>query len=218
MSFIAQKLGKALMHKYITDFGFGERTDIELPNEAKGLVYPYEEWSTARLYNAAFGQGLTVTPLQMAQSFSALANGGVLLSPKLIDKIVYRQTGREVIPAKQAEVRVISKDTANTITAMLTSVAEDGGSQVAKVDGHYIAGKTGTAQIASSSGGYELGQAGSTIGSFAGYFPPDKPRFVVITKIDRPRTSQWADQTAAPLFKEIAEFLIQYYNLEPDRK
>lgn len=217
MSFIAQKLGKALMHKYIEDFGFNQRTDVELPNEAKGLVYPYEEWSTARLYNAAFGQGLTVTPLQMAQSYSALANGGVLISPKIISKIVYKQSGREVIPARQEETRVIAKETANTIMAMLTSVAEDGGSKNARVDGYYIAGKTGTAQIASSSGGYEEGSAGHTIGSFAGILPADNPQFVIITKIDRPRSSQWADQTAAPLFKEISEFLVQYYNLPPER-
>lgn len=217
MSFVAQKLGKALLHKYILDFGFNERTDIELPNEAKGTVYPYEEWSAARQYNAAFGQGLTVTPLQMAQAYSALANGGVLVSPKIISKIVYKQSGREVIPAKQEETRVISKDTANTIMAMLTSVAEVGGSKPARIDGYYIAGKTGTAQIASGSGGYEEGSAGHTIGSFAGILPADKPQFVILTKIDRPRSSQWADQTAAPLFKEIGEFLVQYYNIPPER-
>jgi len=218
MSFIAQRLGKALLHKYILDFGFSERTDIELPNESKGTVYPYEEWSTARQYNAAFGQGLTVTPIQMAQAFSALANGGVLVSPRIIQKIVYKQTGREVVPGKQEEKRVISKDTANTIMAMLTSVAEVGGSKNARIDGYFIAGKTGTAQIASSSGGYEEGIAGNTIGSFAGVLPADKPKFVIITKIDRPRSSQWADSTAAPLFKEIGEFLVEYYNIPPDRK
>ena len=217
MSFVAQRLGKALLHKYILDFGFNERTDIELPNEAKGTVYPYDEWSTARQYNAAFGQGLTVTPIQMAQAYSALANGGVLISPRIISKIVYKQSGREVIPAKQEETRVISKDTANTIMAMLTSVAEVGGSKGARVDGYYIAGKTGTAQIASSSGGYEEGSAGHTIGSFAGILPADKPQFVIITKIDRPRSSQWADSSAAPLFKEIGEFLVQYYNIPPER-
>jgi len=218
MSFIAQKLGKALLHKYILDFGFSERTDIELPNEAKGLVFPYEEWSAARQFNAAFGQGLTVTPLQMAQSFSALANGGVLISPRIIKKIVYKQTGREVVPGKQEERRVIAKDTANTVMAMLTSVVEVGGSKNAKIDGFFVGGKTGTAQIASSSGGYEEGIAGNTIGSFAGVLPADKPQFVIITKIDRPRTSQWADQTAAPLFKEIGEFLVEYYTIPPDRK
>lgn len=217
MSFVAQKLGKALMHKYIEDFGFNQRTDVELPNEAKGLVYPYEEWSAARQYNAAFGQGLTVTPLQMAQAYCALANGGVLISPRIISKIVYKQTGKEVVPAKQEETRVISKETANTVMAMLTSVAEVGGSKGARIDGYYIGGKTGTAQIASSSGGYEEGSAGHTIGSFAGVLPADKPQFVIITKIDRPRSSQWADSSAAPLFKEIGQFLVQYYNIPPER-
>lgn len=217
MSFIAQKLGKALMYKYIINFGFAERTDVELPGEAKGKVFPYEEWSNARLFNAAFGQGLTVTPLQMASAYSALANGGILLSPKLVEKTVYHPGEKEVIPAKKEGRRVVAKETADTLTAMLTSVAENGGSKNAKVDGYYIAGKTGTAQIASSSGGYEQEGVGATIGSFAGYLPADKPMFVIVTKIDRPRTTQWADQSAAPLFKEIGAFLMKYYNVPAER-
>ncbi len=216
MSFIAQQLGKALMYKYIINFGFAERTDVELPGEAKGKVFPYEEWSNARHFNAAFGQGLTVTPLQMAVAYSALANGGILLSPMLVEKVVYHPGSKEVPTQKREGRRVIAKETADTLTAMLTAVAEEGGSKNAKVDGYYIAGKTGTAQIASSSGGYEDG-VGSTIGSFAGYLPADKPMFVIITKIDRPRSTQWADQSAAPLFKEIGAFLMKYYNVPAER-
>jgi len=222
MSFIAQKMGKALMHKYITDFGFGERTDVELPNEAKGLIYPFEEWSNARLFNAAFGQGLTVTPLQMAQSYSILANGGLLINPKIVDRVVYNpgtsEEHTEVIKEKYQN-RVVSKETADTVSAMLTQVVEKGGSKVTQLEGYFVAGKTGTAQIASSRGGYEDDPVGSTVGSFAGYLPSDRdePRFVVITKIDRPRTTKWADQSAAPLFKEIAAFLVKYYNIPPNR-
>ena len=217
MSFIAQKMGKALMYKYIKDFGFGERTDIELPNEAKGIVKPYEEWSAARQYNAAFGQGLTATPIQLAQAFSALANGGVLINPRLVDKIVYPTSGRVVTTEKKVQNRVISKETADTIAAMLTQVVEKGGSHVVKIDGYYIAGKTGTAQIASSQGGYENDPVGSTNGSFAGFFPSDDPKYVIITKIERPRSSKWADSTAAPLFKQLAEFMLSYYAIAPNR-
>lgn len=216
MSFVAGRLGKALLYKYVTDFGFGERTGIDLPNEAKGQVEHFEDWSTARQYNIAFGQGLTVTPLQMAVAYSALANGGVLIEPRIVDKLIYHPSDKEVEPSVQEGRRVVSKDTANTVTAMLTSVAEVGGSKGARVDGYYIAGKTGTAQIASSRGGYEEG-VGTTTGSFAGYLPADNPMFVIITKIDRPRTTQWADSSAAPLFKQIGTFLMQYYNVPPER-
>ncbi len=217
MSFIAQKMGKALLHKYIIDFGFNEKSDIELPNEAKGLVYPFEEWSNARLFNAAFGQGLTTTPIQLAQAYSVLANGGILINPRIVDKIQYGPEGRiEETPIK-TQYRVIAKETADTLSAMLTQVVEKGGSKNAKVEGYYVGGKTGTAQIASSRGGYEDDPVGSTIGSFAGYLPSDNPRYVIITKIERPRTTKWADQSAAPLFQEIAEFLVKYYNIPPNR-
>ncbi len=216
MSFVAGKLGKALLYKYIVDFGFGERTEIELPNEARGTVEHFEEWSTARQYNVAFGQGLTVTPLQMAASYAVLANGGVLIHPHIIEKIVQHPSLREVMTQTKEGRRVIAKETADTVTAMLTSVAEEGGSKNARVDKYYIAGKTGTAQIASSQGGYEDG-AGTTIGSFAGYLPADNPMFVIVTKIDRPRTTQWADQSAAPLFQKIGTFLMEYYNVPPER-
>ena len=216
MSFIAKKLGKALMYEYITRFGLGSRTDIELPDEAKGRVYPYEEWSDARLFNAAFGQGLTVTPLQMAQAYSVIANGGVMVIPQIIEKLQY-PNGKVDVRQRQVVKRVISKETADTIAAMLTSVVEVGGSKPVQMKGFYVAGKTGTAQIASSSGGYEEDGIGATNGSFAGFFPSNAPQYVIITKIERPRSSKWADQTAAPLFKEIAEFLVDYYHIQPQR-
>lgn len=217
MSFIAKKLGRALTYRYVTDFGFGNRTDIELPNEAKGLVVDSKSWSDAKLFNAAFGQGLTVTPLQMAQAYSALANGGILLSPRIVEKIVH-SNGKEEKRKVQSQYakRVISKETADTIAAMLTSVVENGGSKIVKMDHFFVAGKTGTAQIAGR-GGYEPDEIGNTNGSFAGFFPADKPRFVVITMIERPRSSKWADQTAAPLFKEIIEFVVDYYHIPPEK-
>lgn len=215
MSFIARNLGKTLMYKYISEFGFGNRTDIELPNESKGIVSHYDTWSDARLFNIAFGQGLTVTPLQMAQAYSALANGGILIAPRIIEKIVL-PNGKEEKRKVQYVKRVISKETADTVAAMLTSVVENGGSKVVKTDGYFVAGKTGTAQIAGR-GGYEADEIGNTYGSFAGFFPADKPRFVIITVIERPRSSKWADQTAAPLFKEITEFMISYFHVPPER-
>ncbi|MFN7161072.1 MAG: peptidoglycan D,D-transpeptidase FtsI family protein [Candidatus Gracilibacteria bacterium] len=215
MSFIAKQLGKALIYKYITEFGFGSRTDIELPNESKGIVTHFDTWSDAKLFNAAFGQGLTVTPLQMAQAYSALANGGILISPRIIDKIVH-PSGKEEKRKVQYIKRVISKETADTVAAMLTSVVENGGSKVVKTDGYFVAGKTGTAQIAGR-GGYEPDEVGNTNGSFSGFFPADKPRYVIIVVIERPRSSKWADSTAAPLFKEITDFMIDYYHIPPER-
>ncbi len=215
MSWIAKKMGRSLLYKYVTDYGFGERTDIDLAGEQKGRIEYYRYWSDVKLFNTAFGQGISVTPLQMAVSFSALANKGFLVRPRLIDKVISND-GQEQKIEPEIVRRVVSEKAALDTTAMLVSTI-DKVTKTAKLDHWYVAGKTGTAQISSSAAvGYEEGE-GSTNGSFAGFFPAKNPKFVIIVRIERPKSSPWADQTAAPLFKKIAEFMLGYYNIPKDR-
>ncbi len=216
MASIAKKLGKSLFYNYLVNFGFGERTDVELDEEEKGFLKYFRNWAASNLLTISFGQGITVTPLQMAVSYSALANGGLILQPHIVREVIHpdgksEKSGVDIIR------RVISKDTADTVTAMLISSVEQGVARKARLDHYYVAGKTGTAQIAlEGKAGFEEGN-GSTIAGFGGYFPANNPKLVMIVKIVRPRSSPWGDATAAPLFQELATFMADYYNLPPDR-
>lgn len=214
MSHVAQLLGRQLMYNYLKDFGFGEYTNINLEGETKGNVDYYKHWSKAQLLTTSFGQGIIVTPLQMVAAWAALANGGKLVQPYIIDSIV-KENG--IIKNEPKIIhRVISEETSSIITSMLISVIRRGHGRPAEIPGHLIAGKTGTSQIAGSSGKYETGE-GAVITSFAGYFPALQPQFVMLVKFDRPRIGEntWGSTTAAPTFRKITEFLIDYYNIQP---
>lgn len=208
MSRVAQKLGKKLMYTYLKEFGFGEYTNINLEGEVKGDFKPFE--STAQMLTTSFGQGIVVTPLQMINAWAALANGGKLMQPYIVDSTIKEGVTTKTEP--EIIHRVISEESSSIITSMLTTVVKG---KLYDVPGHLIAGKTGTAQIAGKGGRYETGE-GSTTHSVAGYFPALKPQFVILVKLDRPRTGPWAENTSGPTFKNIAEFLIDYYNIQPD--
>ena len=214
MSFVAKQLGKKLMYTYLTDFGFGEYTNIKLEGETKGIVDYYKRWSKAQLLTTSFGQGIVVTPLQLITGWAALANGGKLMQPYIVESIIKED---EVIETEtQVIKRVISEETSSIITSMSVNAVRIGVARPADIPGHLISGKTGTSQIAGPSGKYEEGE-GSTITSFAGYAPALEPKFVMLVKFDRPRTGEetWGSTTAAPTFKRIAEFLLDYYNVQP---
>lgn len=214
MTNISAKMGKKLFYRSLQRFGFGRITGIELDDELPGEVPPWKKWSQALLATAAFGQGVSVTPLQMVTAMSALANGGRLMRPIIIDHVIH---GDGAIERTQPEPidQVIKPETAETISAILVSAVDNGYAKTAKVKGYRIAGKTGTSQIAGPGGKYETG-TGAFITSFAGFAPIDHPRFVGIVKIDRPRNVQWGAEVAAPAFKEIATFLFKYYGIPPD--
>ena len=215
MSWVAKQLGKRLMYKYLKDFGFGEYTDIKLEGETKGEVDYYSHWSTAQLLTTSFGQGIVVTPLQMVAAWAALANGGKLMQPYIVDSVI--RDGEVIETEPEVIHRVISEETSSIITSMLVSVVRRGHAKPADIPGYLIAGKTGTAQIAGKYGKYETGD-GATITSFAGYLPALQPQFVILVKFDRPRIGEntWGATTAAPTFRKVAEFLIDYYNIEPN--
>ena len=211
--FVARHLGRSLFYKYIMDFGFGERTDIELPGENKGVISYYRKWySESDFFTKAFGQGLSVTQIQMAVALSAIANGGLLMEPHIIDSIV-ASDGREKKIEPVVVRRVISEETAKTIGAMMASVVKRGVAKKAAVKGYAVSGKTGTSQT------YLFGKAlmgkGTTVGTFGGFAPTTDPKFVILIKIDKALARTHGADTAAPLFGEIAEFLLHYYNIPP---
>lgn len=214
MAYVARKMGRNLFYSYMMKFGLNERTGIEFEYESKGFVDYFTNWAESELVTHAFGQGIALTPLQMANAYAALANKGTLMQPFIVDSI--READGRVIKTEPVAIgQAISEDGANKITAMLVSTIENGIAPRAVVDTHYIAGKTGTSQT--YKWGRPLSGAGTTIGSIAGYGPVDDPQFVVLVKLDKPRTSEWGSETAAPVFKDIITFLFDYYNIPPDK-
>ena len=222
MAYVARKLGRELFYKYILDFGFGNYSYIELSGEKKGQLTFWKKWPEAQLLTTAFGQGISVTPIQMIQSWNALANGGVIIQPKIIQKFIKADGTEEEVKTKIVR-RVISQDASQKISGMLVSSVENGVANPGKVPGYKVAGKTGTSQIACSDssrcriGKYERGE-GTTITSYGGYAPIQKPKFVILVRFERPRIGDntWGSTTAAPVFKELAEFLLHYYDIKPD--
>lgn len=212
--FVQRLLGQDLFRRYVQQFGFGEKTGVQLQTETKGNISALQRKGKVFFATASYGQGISVTPLQIAAGYLALANGGDLMRPYIVSEIIHPDG--QIQTTKPELVRqVISPRTSRLISAMMVSVVENGHGKQAGVPGYYVAGKTGTAQVSSSNGqGYLADQ---TIGSFAGYAPADHPRFVMLVKIDRPRTVQYAESSAAPIFGELAKFLLNYLQVPPER-
>lgn len=214
MIFVEQKLGHSKFRDYVYKFGFGKKTGIELPNEILGNLDNLEKKGDIFFATSSYGQGHTVTPLQVTTAFTALANAGKLMKPHVVHKIVHGD-GREEITEPEVVEQVVSASTAAQVTAMLVNVVENGHGKRAGVPGYYIAGKTGTAQVPyKDRAGYEPGK---TIGSFVGYGPVDNPQFVMLVRIDNPQGVRFAESTAAPAFGEIAAFILNYLQIQPSR-
>jgi len=212
--FAMEKIGAPKFSEYVKNFGFGERTGIELESESAGNINNLlaKKINTLDAATASFGQGLSVTALQMLMSFAVIANNGVLMKPYIVNEIINEDGSSEV--TKPQEVRkVLSDKTANLLVGMLISDVENGHSQKAKISGYYIAGKTGTAQVPTKTG-YNSGQ---TIHSFIGMAPADDPKFVMLIKFNNPKDFPWADYTATPFFREIADFMLKYYKIPKER-
>ncbi len=209
---VALLLEEARFYQYIQRFGFGQLTEVDLANEGPGSVkVPGDSlWSRSDLATNAFGQGLAVTPLQMATATCVIANGGMLVRPHVVDSMVFR--GRLAHPDTAPVRRVIQPDAAKAVADMMVSVVEDG-SPNAKVTGYQVAGKTGTAQVAIQ-GGYH---PTATIHSFVGFVPADDPAFVALVKLDVPKTYPWADGTAAPTFARLAAELLPVLRVPPEQ-
>lgn len=208
---LALWMGPDTFYDYYRQFGFGRPTGVDLMSEAAGAMHlpGSESWTESFLATNAYGQGVAVTPLQMATAVSALANEGYLMQPYLVDEIRTDQGVHEHQPTVAS--RPISPETAHQVTAMaVAAVARE--VPEAQVPGYTIAGKTGTAEIAEN-GVYH---PTDTIASFIGWLPADAPEIVVLVKLDRPSVSPWGSETAAPLFAELVEELVVLLDIPPD--
>ena len=214
MVYVVEQLGKKQFLQYIEKFGFGTKEGIALDSEISGKIdaLSIKKGDDIDCYaaTASFGQGITATPLQMVTAFSVIANGGSFMKPFIVERISYPD-GRveETKPKKVREV--LTQRTAALVSGMLVNVVDGGHAKGASVPGYYVAGKTGTAQIAGE-GGY----TNETNHSFIGFAPVDDPKFVMIVKYEKPQR-RFSASTAAPVFGDIAEFLLQYYSVPPVR-
>ncbi len=211
--FAKDQIGDETFLRYVKDFGFGEKTGIELP-EKKGSLDNLKLKIKVNYATASFGQGISVTPIQMIQAFTAIANSGKMLRPYIIASRINQNGNRQDTKVNEIK-QIISSQTANTVTAMMVNVVENGHGKKAAVPGYYIAGKTGTAQVAKKNGmGYE---ENANIGSFIGFGPVENPKFLMLVRIDEPKSVKFAESTAAPAFGEIAKFILNYYQIAPTR-
>lgn len=215
MTHVSMKLGKKLFHRMMERFGFGTITGVALDDELPGEILPWRNWSQALLATAAYGQGISATPLQVVRAWAALANGGKLMKPMIIDSVIPNE-GEVEVRTPEVVDQVITPETSETITSMLVSVVQNGFGRSAGIDGYRLAGKTGTSQIAGPGGKYETG-TGASITSFAGFGPVPNPRFVILVKFDRPKAenAEFGSTTGAPVFHEISQFLIDYWGIPP---
>ena len=204
---LAIQLQRQRLSEWIRRFGFGRKTGVDYPGETRGIVLPPDEWSGSTIGNVPIGQGIAVTPLQMAAAYGAIANGGIWLEPHLVE----RAEGAEPVVPKRR--RIVSRRTAKQLTQMLRGVVEEGSGTPAKVPGYRVAGKTGTAAKPEPTGGYSTSRY---VASFVGFVPASRPRLVVLVTVDEPEGVIWGGTVAAPVFSEIAQFALQYLEVPPD--
>lgn len=204
---IALKMGDEKLKESLVKFGFGQKTGVDLPGEAKGIMLGLP-WKDHLLANVSFGQGITVTPLQMANAYAALANGGVLNAPYIVDTIFDPETGETVLNQPKMIRRVVSEETAKQMRMMLAGVTSGKGTGLnARVNGYIVGGKTGTAQKIKTNGkGY---MPGGYIGSFTGFIPANDPQYVIYVALDHPKKGYYGSQVAAPLFASIASYVVR---------
>ncbi|HEX2184200.1 MAG TPA: penicillin-binding protein 2 [Chloroflexota bacterium] len=208
-SWVAFQTGKERFYRYVTAFGFGQPTGIDLQGEASGLVKDYnsKDWGEIDLVTNSYGQAISVTPIQMITAVAAIANGGILMKPHVVKEVLDPHTDTVVHRSQPQIVRqVINRDTAATMLQMMINAAENGETRGALVPGYHVGGKTGTASIPVN-GAYDPTQ---TIASFVGVVPASDPKFVVLVKIDRPQDEPWGSLIAKPAFAIIAQELTRY--------
>ena len=203
-------LGQDRFYNYIRRFGFGERSGIALPGEAQGRVRRTQQWSQLSNASMSIGQEIGTTPLQVLTAIAAVANGGVRVQPRIVEKVVDVKGNTIYVPPQAAPVRVISEKTAAVLNEILKAVVARGTGVNAALAEHIVAGKTGTGQKAGR-GGY----GDKVIASFGGYVPADRPRLAILVVVDEPKTAEYGGTVAAPAFKEIAESTLRYLNVAP---
>ena len=213
--FAQKQLGGNLFIKYMDKFGFFQKTKIDL-QETFSINENVKTKREVNLATAAFGQGIVITPIQLIKAYSAIANGGYLVTPHVVDKII-NSDNKTIYPyEKNTGKQVISGKTSSQIVSMLVSVVENGFGKAARVPGYFIAGKTGTSQVSYGSlGQNRSGYSDETIQSFIGFAPAFNPRFLILVKLDNPKT-RTAEYSAIPVFQELAEYIIRQFQIPLD--
>ena len=208
---LAEKLGKQRLVRWIKRFGFGKLTGIDFPGESQGIVLPEERWSGSSIGNIPIGQGIAVTPIQMASAYAAIANRGLWVQPHLVDHV---GDGAAKVPGRR---RIVTQWVARQIMAMLKNVVAEGTGTLAEVPGYQVAGKTGTAAKPDERGGYSDSRY---VASFVGVVPASRPRLVILVSVDEPQGAIWGGVVAAPAFSQIAKFGLQYLDggIQPDAR
>lgn len=213
---VARELGATRLSERLRKFGFGEPTGVDLPGESAGIVAPGRSWGSVKLATVAFGQGISVTGLQLTNAVSAIANGGVLMRPYVVEKVI-GPDGTVVVDRQPTPVRrVIKPETAALVTHMMELVTQDGGTgPAAALERWSVAGKTGTAQKPDLVAG---GYSEKRVASFVGFAPASDPQVTILVVIDEPKTSVYGGVVAAPVFREIADGVLRYLQVEPDQE
>jgi cell division protein FtsI (penicillin-binding protein 3) len=206
-------MGQEHLYQHLREFGFGQPTGIQLPNESWGILHKVEKWTKVSIAQIPMGQGVAVTPLQMVMAFAALANKGVLMHPMLVSAL-QQQDGTVVAKYNPEPVRrVISEDADKDIIEALKAVVTEGTAKTAALTNYTVAGKTGTAQ---KNDGHKY--LDKYYASFIGFFPADNPEICIYVALDEPKGSlHQGGQAAAPVFKQIAENVANYLNIRPDK-
>ena len=204
---VAQRLGEGRLASWVDRFGFGKPTGIDFPGESPGFALPFSEWSGSTIGTVPIGHGIAVTPIQMARAYAAVANGGRLVEPHVIERI------DGVAVAHPRGRRILSREVSTQMLSLLRGVVLEGTGTEAAVPGYTVAGKTGTAAKIDPDGTYSTSRY---VASFVGLVPATSPRLVVMVMVDEPRGAYYGGDVAAPAFKEIARFNLQHLEVPPD--
>ena len=211
--FVENLVGNENFLNYTINFGFGQRTGIDLPGELAGDVTNLYSGRKINFLTASFGQGIAVTPIQLINAYSAIANGGKLMKPYIVEKIV-SENGQERATVPEVISIPITDKTSQNLRSMLTKVIDIGYDRRASVPGYEVAGKTGTAQLSDGKGRYLEGEF---IHSMVGFAPSSNPRFTILIKMEKPKGTTFASNSLSATFKEVTDFLLKYYNIPPTR-
>jgi len=209
---IATRLGRAVFHRYVRGFGFGAPTRVDLPGEIAGLVGTPAEWVPPRLQTIAFGQGISVTPLQLLAAVSAIGNRGMLPRPHVVRAVRDRAGRMTAVVGGPSGRRVVRPESAAAVLRMMVRAVEEGSGTLARIDGYRIAGKTGTAQKPAPQGGYDPDRY---VASFVGIVPADAPQLAILVILDEPLGAYYGSEIAAPLFREVAAQTLWYLRIPP---
>jgi cell division protein FtsI/penicillin-binding protein 2 len=214
--FAENQLGNNLFLDYINRFELFKPTGIDLQGEVFSQNKEFRKGYEINFATASFGQGIEMTPIQLVRAFSAIANGGKLVRPYVVGK-VFKGGKMAITEPEESSKRVISEKTCSQLTAMLVSVVKNGPyTRRARVPGYYIAGKTGTSQVSWAVLGIsKRGYSNKTWQSFVGFAPAFNPRFLILVKLDNPKTRS-SEYSATPIFRDMAEYIINYEQIPPD--